>query len=157
MPWFLIVDNIVASAWLTSKNVKFSKSREKGLTTEEALKIRPSDYWRYVLMSLYPENDDSVFTWSEFQRRINNELSDIIGNFVHRALSFTLSNFGRIPKLNELKKEDEEILKKWKKLHEEITDNFENIELKKALKGIVHLCKEANAYFNKIPAFPGAL
>jgi len=143
-----LVDNIIASGWLISKNVKFSKSRGKGLTTEEALEIRPADYWRYVLMSLYPETDDSIFTWSEFQRKINNELSDIIGNFIHRVLSFTFSNFGKVPKLNELKKEDKEIIEKWKQLHTEITENFENMKLKKALKGVVHLCKEANAYFN---------
>lgn len=142
------VDNIVASGWLISKDVKFSKSRGEGLTTEEALEIKPAGYWRYVLMSLYPEKDDSTFSWNEFQRRINNELSDIIGNFVHRILSFTESKFGKVPESHNLVKEDEEIIKKWKELYNEITENFEQVKLKEALKGVVKLCKEANAYFN---------
>ncbi|MCD6368078.1 MAG: methionine--tRNA ligase, partial [Candidatus Aenigmarchaeota archaeon] len=143
-----LVDDIVASAWLLSKGVKFSKSRGEGLTTEEALKIKPADYWRYVLISLYPETDDSIFTWEEFQRRINNELSDVIGNFVHRVLSFTKSNFGEVPSLGELNDEDKRMIEKWKEIHNEITDYMENARIREALKGIVHLCKEANAYFN---------
>lgn len=143
-----LVDDVVASAWLISKGVKFSKSRGEGLTTEEALKVKPADYWRYVLMSLYPESDDSIFTWEEFQRRINNELSDIVGNFVHRILSFTESNFGKVPELGELQEKDEEILRKWKELYKKITGNFEKARLREALKEIVHLCKESNAYFN---------
>ncbi|UCG95167.1 MAG: methionine--tRNA ligase [archaeon] len=143
-----LVDNLVGSAWLISKDVKFSKSRGRGLTTEDALEIRPVDYWRYVLMSLYPESDDSTFTWEEFRRRVNNELSDIIGNFVHRVLSFTKLNYGKIPGSGELKKEDREILEKLEKIHGEVTENFERARLREALKGVIHLAKESNAYFN---------
>ncbi len=143
-----LVDDIIGSAWLISKDVKFSKSRGKGLTTESALNIRPTDYWRYVLMSLYPETNDSIFTWEEFQRRVNNELSDIIGNFIHRVISFTKSNFGEVPKLGEMKKEDEEIIGKLNSIHEDVTKDFEKAKLREALKGVLHLAKESNAYFN---------
>lgn len=143
-----LVDDLIGSAWLISKDVKFSKSRGKGLTTEEALEIRPTDYWRYVLMSLYPENDDSMFTWDEFQRRINNELSDLIGNFIHRTLSFTKLNYGKIPKAGRLEDKDLAMVKKLEQIHAQITDDFEEARLREALKNVLHLVKETNSYFN---------
>ena len=57
-----LADRLISSGWLKTEGIKFSKSRGKGLTTEEALKKYPADYWRFVLVSLYPEQNDSVFS-----------------------------------------------------------------------------------------------
>lgn len=140
-----LADRIISSGWLRTEGVKFSKSRGKGLTTEEALKKYPPDYWRFILISLYPEQDDSIFSTEIFKETINNEFANIIGNFVHRVLSFCYSNFGKIQKPDF--KEDK-ILKETKKLYEEITKNFEDCRFREALKNIVHYAKLANAYFN---------
>jgi methionyl-tRNA synthetase len=32
-----------------------------------------------------PEQKDSEFTWNDFRDRVNNELADILGNFVNRV------------------------------------------------------------------------
>ena len=42
----------------------------------------------------FPETRDSDFYWKDFQARNNNELADILGNFVNRTLTFAMKNFG---------------------------------------------------------------
>ncbi len=139
------VDRLIASGWLRTKDIKFSKSRSEGLTTEKALKNHPAYYWRYILTALYPENTDSVFSMDFFKEKINNELADIIGNFVHRVISFSYSNYKEIPKVD---KERPKELKETDKIFEDITKNFENCSFREALKNIVHYAKISNAYFN---------
>ena len=41
-----------------------------------------SDELRYVLASIMPEQKDSEFTWADYRDRVNNELADVLGNFV---------------------------------------------------------------------------
>jgi len=145
-----LVDRIIASGWLKTKDVKFSKSRGKGLTTEEALAQYPASYWRFVLTSLYPEQSDSLFSTNFFREKINNEFADIIGNFVHRVLSFCYSNFGEIPKpqSDALFYPVPGEIKEAKEVFKIITKNFEDCKFREALKNIVHYAKIGNAYFN---------
>jgi len=79
-----------------------------------------------------------------FNEIINNEFADIIGNFVHRVLSFCYSNFGGIPKENYSNK----IIEETDKVYREITKNFEDCRFHEALKNIIHYAKLSNAYFN---------
>ena len=44
---------------------------------------------RYVLSSIMPEQKDSEFTWTDYKDRVNNELADILGNFVNRVFVLT--------------------------------------------------------------------
>ncbi len=145
-----LADRLISCGWLKTEGIKFSKSREKGLTTEEALKKYPADYWRFVLVSLYPEQNDSVFSIEVFKETINNEFADIIGNFVHRVLSFCYSNFGKIPEPNKdnINYSPPEEIKEAKNIFKTITKNFEDCRFQEALKNIVHYGKKANAYFN---------
>ncbi|RLJ00068.1 MAG: methionine--tRNA ligase [Candidatus Aenigmatarchaeota archaeon] len=154
-----LADRIMSCGWLKAKGIKFSKSRGNGLTTEEALEKYPADYWRFVLISLYPEQNDSVFSMEIFNETINNEFADIIGNFVHRVLSFCYSNFGEIPKVDISKgpitKGENMILTSSAGLFGNrgekksiITENFIDCRFHEALKNIIHYAKLSNAYFN---------
>ena len=44
--------------------------------------------WRYLLLSLRPENADADFKWSDLAAKNNSELLANLGNFVNRALTF---------------------------------------------------------------------
>ena len=57
-----------------------------------------SDAMRYVLTAIMPEQKDSEFTWSDFRDKVNNELADVLGNFVNRVLVLTRKYYdGAVP------------------------------------------------------------
>ncbi len=143
-----LADRIMAGAWLVSTgDVKFSKSRGTGLNLESALDVKGSDYWRFVLMALYPRDNDVKFSWDIFCDKINNELIDSFGNYVHRVLKFINDNFdGEVPKVDNI---DEDIT-------EEIVDHVENIEsylddfqFRKAMDEVIRLSSVGNRYFQE--------
>lgn len=70
--------------------LKFSKSRGTGVFGDHVIELGiPSEVWRYYLLANRPENQDTIFLWSDFIARNNNELLANLGNFSNRALKFT--------------------------------------------------------------------
>ena len=70
---------------------KISTSRNWAVWVKEYCESQPegSDVMRYVLASIMPEQKDSEFTWTDFRDRVNNELADVLGNFVNRVIVLT--------------------------------------------------------------------
>jgi methionyl-tRNA synthetase len=83
---------IMASEYLTSKSVKFSKSQGVGLNIEAALSVLGADYWRFVLAYLYPETADTEFSIEVLKDIVNSSMNDKIGNFVNRVLVMAKNN-----------------------------------------------------------------
>jgi methionyl-tRNA synthetase len=92
-PWKL-VDYIKSFNYLNYDGGQFSTSRGRGVFMDQALKILPSDYWRWWLLSHAPESSDAEFTWENFQASVNKDLADVLGNFVSRITKFCRSKFG---------------------------------------------------------------
>ena len=44
--------------------------------------------WRFYLLYVRPEVQDTEFQWADFQLKNNSELLNNLGNFVNRAISF---------------------------------------------------------------------
>ena len=58
---------------------------------------------RYYLIANAPLTRDTDFSWEDFQRRVNDELADVLGNFLHRTFTFTTRFFeGKIPEPSNL-------------------------------------------------------
>ena len=130
---------------------KFSKSRKIGVWMDEALEVAEPEYWRYVLISIRPEMKDTNFTWREFERHINTELNDILGNFVHRTLTFVKSNFeSRIPETKNFNEQDKEIIEIAKNTPSKISDLMDRFRLKEALLAVVELARSGNEYMSKM-------
>lgn len=88
MNWKL-VDNIQGTEYLNYENGKFSKSRGVGVFGNQAKETDiPSDVWRFYLIYVRPEMQDTEFQWVDFQTKNNSELLNNLGNFVNRALTF---------------------------------------------------------------------
>jgi len=83
----------------TGKPKKFSKSRKTGIFGDDAEKTGiPSEVWRYYLLANRPEQQDSVFLWTDFIAKNNSELLKNLGNFSNRCLMFLKSSFkGVVP------------------------------------------------------------
>ncbi|NWW53673.1 SYMC protein, partial [Pedionomus torquatus] len=64
---------------------KFSKSRGVGVFGDMAKDTGiPADIWRFYLLYLRPEGQDSVFSWSDLMLKNNSELLNNLGNFINR-------------------------------------------------------------------------
>ncbi|NWS76981.1 SYMC protein, partial [Crotophaga sulcirostris] len=64
---------------------KFSKSRGVGVFGDMAKDTGiPADIWRFYLLYLRPEGQDSAFSWSDLLLKNNSELLNNLGNFINR-------------------------------------------------------------------------
>ncbi|MGH2567890.1 MAG: methionine--tRNA ligase, partial [Bacteroidota bacterium] len=96
---YVLPENVPANEFLNFEGQKFSKSRGWGIDLQDFLKFFPADLLRYALAVNLPESRDSDFYLKDFQARTNNELADIVGNFVNRTVAFAEKNFdGKVPK-----------------------------------------------------------
>ena len=84
---FILPYNVPANEFMNLEGDKISTSRNWAVWLHEYLQDFPErqDEMRYVLCSIMPEQKDSEFTWTDFRDRVNNELADILGNFVNRV------------------------------------------------------------------------
>lgn len=82
--------------YLNYEDGKFSKSRGVGVFGNDAKDTNiPPDVYRFYLLYVRPETQDSAFNWSDFIMKNNSELLNNLGNFVNRVLMFTKNNFNR--------------------------------------------------------------
>ena len=88
---------VVSSEFLTMEGRKFSSSRSVVIYVRDFLARYQPDALRYYIAAAGPENQDSDFTWAEFQRRTNDELVAGWGNLVNRTANLIHQNFGQIP------------------------------------------------------------
>ncbi|MBN1377058.1 methionine--tRNA ligase [Candidatus Woesearchaeota archaeon] len=138
-----LMDSISVNEYLNYETGKFSKSRNQGVFADDAIKTGiKADVWRYYLMRQRPEKTDSLFTWDDFQEKINKELVANIGNLIHRTLFFIDKFYdSKIPGIK--KKLD------YKKDVDEITKLIDEKEIRKSLNKILVLGKKGNQYFQE--------
>jgi methionyl-tRNA synthetase len=128
----------------------FSKSRRIGIWIDEALELFPADYWRYSLMSIRPETKDTNFSWTTFIEKVNSDLNDTLGNFIHRTLTFVNRHFdSRVPQPNNLDEKDKATLEETREIVKKTAENLENFKLQEALRQAISLSHLGNRYFNE--------
>ncbi|MDG2537791.1 methionine--tRNA ligase [Dyella jiangningensis] len=90
---WVFAETIKGFNWLTYEGGKFSTSRRRGVFTDQAIALYPSDYWRYSLLASAPESDDSDFDFGTFANHVNKDLADVLGNFVNRVHGLIAKHF----------------------------------------------------------------
>ena len=144
LPW-----NVSATEFLQFRGQKASKSQRVGIWIDEALEMFPVDYWRFFLIATRPESKDTNFTWTAFTDKINADLNDTFGNFIHRTLSFINSKFdGTIPAPTKLDKDDEAILQTLKLKVEQVAKEIEDSWLQSAANTLIGISRVGNQYLN---------
>ena len=145
LPW-----NVSATEFLQFKGQKASKSQRIGIWIDEALELFPADYWRFFLMAMRPESKDTNFSWDLFLEKVNADLNDTFGNFVHRTLTFINAQFnGEIPQPHALNAEDEAVLRDIREKAEEAAQEFENAKLQSAANTLISISRVGNQYLNE--------
>jgi len=97
-----MVNRLMSTEYLNYEDAKFSKSRGVGVFGNDAKETGiPSDVWRFYLMYMRPESQDSAFKWEDLMTKNNSELLANLGNFINRATKFTKDNFAStVPEMN---------------------------------------------------------
>lgn len=142
---FVLPENVPANEFLNFEGQKFSKSRGWGIDVDEFLEIFQPDSLRYALAAILPEARDADFTWRDFQARHNNELADILGNFVNRTVTFAHTHFGgTMPDAPCRPEAAAEILAAGKAAAEA----FERYRFRDGTQAVMNLARFANKFFN---------
>lgn len=141
--------NIVAGEYLSLEGQKMSTSKNWVIWAADFLEKFDSDILRYYLIVNAPLTRDTDFSWDDFGRRVNDELADVLGNFLHRTFSFTSRFFdGKIPEPSEFDKFDEEFKEKIISIPDMVSNHIENFKFREGLIEIIKLAKFGNKYFN---------
>ncbi|RMH75891.1 MAG: methionine--tRNA ligase [Calditrichaeota bacterium] len=146
---FILPENVPANEFLNLEGGKLSTSRNYAVWLDDYLEKFEPDPLRYALASNMPETRDSDFSWSDFQARHNNELADILGNFVNRTFTFIKKYFdGRIPPRGDFDDLDRQLLETIARTREEVGDSLDRFQFKEATRRFMDLARFANKYFN---------
>ncbi|MFQ6077343.1 MAG: methionine--tRNA ligase, partial [Candidatus Bathyarchaeia archaeon] len=141
---------VIAGEYLTLVGRKMSKSRGWVVGVEKYLASFEPDPLRYYLTAVAPLHRDADFSWEEYARKNNDELADILGNFIHRSLSFTHRYFDRrVPRPGDMDEDDKEVLEAIEEVHHTVGEAIEGYELHTAMRTILHLASHGNRYLNK--------
>ena len=148
--------HISSSEYLNYESGKFSKSKGIGVFGSDAKDSGiPADMWRFYIFYNRPEKNDALFTWKDFQERVNSELVGNLCNLINRTLTFVSRYYdGVIPQRDGLASSREDVRSVTEALRaaaqysiEKITALFEEAELRDAFHELFALSSVANKAF----------
>jgi methionyl-tRNA synthetase len=141
-----MLHHMSSTEYLNYESGKFSKSRGIGIFGNDAKDTGiQADVWRFYIFYNRPEKSDVMFTWKDFQEKVNSELIGNLGNFINRTLSFVTRYYeGKIPQGGE---SDSVLWNEITKRETSICQKFDRAELRDAFREIFELCSYANKYF----------
>lgn len=143
------VDFLKGFSYLTYEGGKFSKSENRGIFAEDAIKEFPADYWRYWLMSNAPEGSDASFGWDLFAGAVNKDLNGVLGNFVSRVLKMTSSKLGDVvPEGGENTQAEEDLIAALQTRVNDYIKYMNDMEFRKALGELRAIWVEGNNYIS---------
>jgi len=141
--------DIPANEYLRLKGEQFSKSRGWAIWVPDILKKFDVDAVRYYLSINMPENKDTNWLWDDFVAKNNDELVGTYGNFVHRVVTFSHNNFGKIPEKGKLNDSDRQAIKKIEEAYKEVDESIGSCSFKKGLRAAMNLAQFGNVYFDQ--------
>lgn len=143
------VDYLKGMSYLTFEGGKFSKSEQRGVFAEDAVKEFLADYWRYWLISNAPEASDSSFTFDLFAGVVNKDLNGVLGNFVSRVMKMTASKIGaEVPAGGEMTEVEEKLIADLQEKADNYCKYMEGLEFKKAMNELRAIWVDGNNYIS---------
>lgn len=147
---FKQVDYIKGFNWLNYDKGKFSTSRKRGIFTDKALELFPSDYWRYYLLANCPESSDADFTFAHFASTINKDLADILGNFANRCFALIHKYFnGLVPADLNDENIDRALLQSLKSMTEDLSNSLHEVKFRQSAQNLRAMWVLANEYVTR--------
>ena len=147
---YVLPENVPANEFLNLEGRKLSTSKGWAVWLDDYMDDFDPDLLRYVLGTTLPETKDSDFSWKDFQARVNSELADILGNFIHRTTSFTQRFFdGEVPVAENLSETDVSALASIEEQKRKIADAFDSFRFREAIAETMNLARKGNRYFTE--------
>jgi len=145
---YTLLDTCSTTEYINYEDGKFSKSRNTGVFADHAQETGiPPFVWRYYLLGNRPEKNDTIFSWSDFMKRINGEFLASIGNLCNRAVTFAQAYFeNSVPAAGELTETDKELIKTIESTLSEYIEALESVSLRDGLKIACDLAAAGNKY-----------
>uniref|UniRef100_A0A667WWS3 Methionine--tRNA ligase, cytoplasmic n=1 Tax=Myripristis murdjan TaxID=586833 RepID=A0A667WWS3_9TELE len=144
---YTLVNHLVATEYLNYEDTKFSKSRGVGVFGDMAQDTGiPSDVWRFYLLYLRPEGQDSAFSWADMALKNNSELLNNLGNFINRAGMFVSKFFDGCVPVMELQQEDKRLLAQVGWELRQYIQLMDKVKIRDALKHILNISRHGNQY-----------
>ncbi len=146
---YVLPNDVPANEFLNLEGQKISTSRNWAVWLDEYLNDfkGKEDILRYVLCATAPETKDNDFTWKEFQTRNNNELADILGNFVNRVIVLINKFYeGKIPTAGTYSKQDMLLINTIAEAPKKIGEKIEQYKFRDALFELMQLARAGNKY-----------
>ncbi len=143
---YTLPEAVVASGMLKIDDKKFSKSRGYVIWVKDDYldKGLHPDLLRYYLASYTAHNKEVNFAWKIFAEKVNTELVGAFGNFLNRALTFTVKNFqGQVPEGTI----DAEVMDRIEQTMSSVISALKEYEFKKATDSVMALADYGNTYF----------
>ena len=140
---------IPANEFLNLEGNKLSTSKNYAVWLPDYLKKFKPDLLRYTLAANLPENKDTDFSWKQFQKCNNNELADILGNFINRTLTFVNKYCdGIIPKAESLSNLDTQVLNETTLIAAEAGELINSFKIRAATSRVMDIARAGNRYFD---------
>lgn len=145
------VDQLPANEFLNLEGRQFSKSDGWTIDLAEFFNNFTADQIRYTLAANAPENQDSEFTWKDFQTRCNSELLGKYGNLANRVLVFLQNKAqGKVPSKG--KGNPETMIGEFHSLAKQAQTAYQHFNLRRAAALVMEIAQAGNVYFdNKKP------
>jgi methionyl-tRNA synthetase len=139
--------HILVNGWWTVDGDKMSKSRGNFITAEELVARVPRDYIRYFLLREIPVGGDGDFSYPALVNRVNSDLANDMGNLANRTLKMIENYFGGlVPEKGLEEGGDEELSRFCRETVELYRENFDRLQISRALENVWELVSAANRY-----------
>ena len=139
---------VVSSEFLTMEGKKFASSRGIVIYVRDFLARYQPDALRYFIAVAGPENQDTDFTWEQFQRRTNDELVAGWGNLVNRTANLVHKNFGEIPAATDPLEIDREILDRTRGAFATVGEHIERHRQRAGITEAMAVVADVNKYLS---------
>lgn len=146
---YRLPNQVIGLSYLNFEGQKFSKSKNIGIFGDAPQKSSlGSDYWRFYLSFLIPENADTNWSWEDFDEKINKVLVGNLSNFVYRTLTLIKKLDYKLPNPKEGKLE-KVLFEKREKIISEYKTLMNEVKLREALRKALELSTLGNTYLQE--------
>ncbi|KAL3997291.1 putative tRNA binding domain family protein [Acanthocheilonema viteae] len=144
---YTVVNRLCATEYLNYESTKFSKSRGTGVFGDMVAETGiDADIWRFYLLYIRPETQDTSFSWDDFGLKVNTELLNNLGNFVNRALMFLSKYFdGVVPDMY-LEEQDKALLVQVASDLYEFDSYLSSVKLRDGIVKVLSISRHGNLY-----------